>query len=153
MGRCVRWASGPKAARLPVTIRGRRLRGIRFINEKASAQVKSAILLAGLRAEGDVEVIEPKRSRDHTENMLRAFGCEVMTQDGIVRLGKSPRFDRDPRVDSGRPVIGGIRDRRRSDRSRLAGDGPERDDEPAAHRTASRRFGKWVPTCESKTNS
>ena len=73
---------------LPVTIRGGDLHGIGFVNEKASAQVKSAILLAGLRASGDVEVVEPAQSRDHSENMLRAFGCDVETVDGTVRLGK-----------------------------------------------------------------
>jgi len=73
---------------LPVTIHGGELHGIRFVNEKASAQVKSAILLAGLRADGDVEVTEPKLSRDHTENMLRTFGCDVSSQDGVIRLGK-----------------------------------------------------------------
>lgn len=72
---------------LPVTIRGGNLKGIRFTNEKASAQVKSAILFAGLRASGEVEVVEPRPSRDHSENMLRAFGCEVETRGGIVRLG------------------------------------------------------------------
>ena len=73
---------------LPVTIRGGNLRGIHFVNEKASAQVKSAILLAGLRAAGEVEVVEPSQSRDHSENMLRAFGCDVETVDGTVRLGE-----------------------------------------------------------------
>lgn len=72
---------------LPVTIRGGNLQGISFVNEKASAQVKSAILLAGLRAQGEVEVIEPRRSRDHTENMLRAFGCELLTVGDSTRLG------------------------------------------------------------------
>jgi 3-phosphoshikimate 1-carboxyvinyltransferase len=75
-------------SRLPVTIEGGRLRGIRFVNEKASAQVKSAILLAGLKAYGPVEVVEPRPSRDHSENMLRAFGCEIETGDGVVRLGE-----------------------------------------------------------------
>jgi len=73
---------------LPVTIEGGSLHGISFVNEKASAQVKSAILLAGLRASGNVEVIEPARSRDHTENMLRSFGCDVECAGGTVRLGK-----------------------------------------------------------------
>jgi 3-phosphoshikimate 1-carboxyvinyltransferase len=72
---------------LPVTIHGGGLHGIRFVNEKASAQVKSAILLAGLRAEGEVEVIEPRRSRDHSENMLRAFGCDVEVEGESIRLG------------------------------------------------------------------
>ncbi len=72
---------------LPVRLRGGSLGGIRFVNEAASAQVKSAILLAGLRAAGEVEVIEPFPSRDHTENMLRAFGCEIERTPGRVRLG------------------------------------------------------------------
>src|SRR4051795_3515381 len=73
-----------EGATLPVTIRGGNLHGISFVNEKASAQVKSAILLAGLRASGLVEVIEPAPSRDHSENMLRAFGCDVETDGEIV---------------------------------------------------------------------
>jgi 3-phosphoshikimate 1-carboxyvinyltransferase len=73
---------------LPVRLNGGHLRGICYVNVKASAQVKSAILLAGLRAEGEVEVVEPKRSRDHTENMLRAFGCDVETEGDSIRLGK-----------------------------------------------------------------
>jgi len=77
---------------LPVTIRGGDLHGISFVNEKASAQVKSAILLAGLRADGEVEVIEPRRSRDHSENMLRAFGCEVEVAGESIRLGARRRL-------------------------------------------------------------
>ncbi|HEX8840253.1 MAG TPA: 3-phosphoshikimate 1-carboxyvinyltransferase [Sphingomicrobium sp.] len=73
---------------LPVTVHGGNLHGIRFVNEKASAQVKSAILLAGLHSDGDVEVIEPALSRDHSENMLRAFGCELTSEGGTIRLGK-----------------------------------------------------------------
>ena len=73
---------------LPVTLRGGALRGGSFANPNASAQVKSAILLAGLRAQGEVEVVEPAPSRDHTENMLRAFGCEVHCSDGRIRLGE-----------------------------------------------------------------
>ena len=72
---------------LPVTIHGGDLHGVSFVNEKASAQVKSAILLAGLKADGEVEVIEPRRSRDHSENMLRAFGCDVEVEGESIRLG------------------------------------------------------------------
>ena len=72
---------------LPVGLSGGGLSGIDFVNEKASAQVKSAILLAGLRAEGEVVVHEPAPSRDHSENMLRAFGCDVEIEGGTVRLG------------------------------------------------------------------
>ncbi len=83
MGAGVEAADGD---RLPVTIHGGNLSGLRFVNEKASAQVKSAILFAGLRANGEVEVVEPARSRDHSENMLRAFGVEVESGD-VARLG------------------------------------------------------------------
>ena len=72
---------------LPVTIHGGGLTGVRFVNEKASAQVKSAILLAGLRASGAVEVVEPAPSRDHSENMLRAFGCELQNDHETISLG------------------------------------------------------------------
>lgn len=73
---------------LPVTVDGGNLHGIHFVNETASAQVKSAILLAGLRASGEVEVTEPRPSRDHSENMLRLFGCDVECSGGTVRLGE-----------------------------------------------------------------
>jgi 3-phosphoshikimate 1-carboxyvinyltransferase len=73
--------------RLPITMRGGGLVGITYRSPNASAQVKSAILLAGLRADGPVEVTEPARSRDHTERMLRAFGCEVESEGTTVRLG------------------------------------------------------------------
>ncbi|HEY1146708.1 MAG TPA: 3-phosphoshikimate 1-carboxyvinyltransferase [Allosphingosinicella sp.] len=73
--------------RMPVTVRGGGLTSISFRNLKASAQVKSALLLAGLHADGAVEEIEPARSRDHTENMLRAFGAEVEQDGDIIRLG------------------------------------------------------------------
>ena len=53
------------------------LRGISYESPVASAQVKSAVLLAGLFAEGKTSVTEPFLSRDHTERMLRAFGAEV----------------------------------------------------------------------------
>lgn len=64
--------------RLPVTLEpGARLRGVDYRSPVASAQVKSAILLAGLGAEGRTRVIEPHRTRDHTERMLAAFGAKV----------------------------------------------------------------------------
>lgn len=76
---------------LPITVHGGGLGGLDFDNAKSSAQVKSAILLAGLGTDGDVEVTEARPSRDHSENMLTAFGCEVIRDaaDGgtRVRLG------------------------------------------------------------------
>ena len=65
--------------KLPISIRGGKLKGISYFNKRASAQVKSCLLLAGLRAEGVTEVIEPVLSRDHTERMLKLFGVEVIT--------------------------------------------------------------------------
>ncbi|MCH8273368.1 MAG: 3-phosphoshikimate 1-carboxyvinyltransferase [Armatimonadetes bacterium] len=61
----------------PVRIRPAPLRGIEYRSPVASAQVKSAVLLAGLFAEGRTTVIEPAQSRDHTERMLAAAGCAV----------------------------------------------------------------------------
>lgn len=65
------------ADRPPLTIDGGRLRGIDYVLPVASAQVKTAVLLAGLQAEGETRVSEPGPSRDHTERMLPAFGVEV----------------------------------------------------------------------------
>jgi len=64
--------------RLPLTMHGKApLAPIDFAPPQASAQVKSAILLAGLRADGETRVREAKPTRDHTERMLRRFGVEV----------------------------------------------------------------------------
>lgn len=62
----------------PLTVHGHRpLRAVRYALPVASAQVKSAILLAGLQAQGETWLHEPVTSRDHTERMLQAFGCEI----------------------------------------------------------------------------
>ncbi len=63
--------------RLPLSLDGARLRGVEYTLPVASAQVKSAVLLAGVGAEGTTVVIEPERSRDHTERMLAAFGVSL----------------------------------------------------------------------------
>ncbi len=65
----------------PLTIHGAKLKAMEYQPPVASAQVKSCVLLAGLFADGETSVIEPVRTRDHTEVALRAFGCEV-TRDG-----------------------------------------------------------------------
>ena len=67
--------------RLPLTVRGGALRGVEHRQDVPSAQVKSAVLLAGLNAAGRTVVIEPEPTRDHTENMLRAFGAEIGFED------------------------------------------------------------------------
>lgn len=68
----------------PLQITGRPLSGIHYESKVASAQVKSAILLAGLYADGDTSVTEPYVSRNHTELMLRSFGADVQTKDSTV---------------------------------------------------------------------
>jgi 3-phosphoshikimate 1-carboxyvinyltransferase len=67
----------------PLVVRGGALRGASHVLEVASAQVKSAILLAGLFAEGETSVTEPERSRDHTERMLAGMGVPVRV-DGLT---------------------------------------------------------------------
>jgi 3-phosphoshikimate 1-carboxyvinyltransferase len=79
--------------RLPITVHGGGLGGLNHVNAPASAQVKSAILLAGLNAGGEIEIFEPEASRDHSETMLAAFGCDIDVQaEGggrRIRLGAS----------------------------------------------------------------
>jgi len=68
---------------LPLVIRPAKLRGISYNTPVASAQLKSAILLAGLYAEGETKVTEPAQSRDHTERMLKAMGADI-TAEGLT---------------------------------------------------------------------
>jgi 3-phosphoshikimate 1-carboxyvinyltransferase len=70
----------------PLAIRGGGLNGIRYRTPMASAQVKSAVLLAALYAEGETTVEEPERSRDHTERMLSAMGARIAAEGPAVRL-------------------------------------------------------------------
>ncbi|MFB7159205.1 3-phosphoshikimate 1-carboxyvinyltransferase [Lysinibacillus sp. NPDC056232] len=70
----------------PLAIQGTALQAIDYHMPVASAQVKSAILLAGLRAEGTTIVRETEVSRDHTERMLRQFGAQVDEVDGVISL-------------------------------------------------------------------
>ncbi|MBI4549469.1 MAG: 3-phosphoshikimate 1-carboxyvinyltransferase [Candidatus Omnitrophica bacterium] len=83
---------GPQDANFPpLTVKGGELRGIEFDNELSSAQVKSALLLAGLFAEGETRVKEKIPSRDHTERMLTLFGADFERQGpvSIVRKTRS----------------------------------------------------------------
>ncbi len=73
--------------RPPVSIKGsRKLHAIDFAMPVASAQVKSAILLAGLQAKGTTRITEPAPTRDHTERMLRSFGVAVEQRGPLVEL-------------------------------------------------------------------
>ncbi len=73
-----------REGRAPLEIEGGALQGIDYASPVASAQVKSAVLLAGLQARGQTRVEEPYRSRDHTEIMLRGFGARVESAGGAV---------------------------------------------------------------------
>ena len=76
-------AWGRSGGRLPMTVIGAAEPvPVRYRLPVASAQVKSAVLLAGLNAPGQTVVIEPEATRDHTERMLRGFGAEVAVEDG-----------------------------------------------------------------------
>ena len=76
--------------RAPLEIEGGRLHGIAYASPVASAQVKSAVLLAGLQARGETRFEEPCRSRDHTEIMAREFGAAVESAgpEVVVRGGQ-----------------------------------------------------------------
>ena len=70
----------------PLRIRGKALKGTDYVMPVASAQVKAAILLAGLLAEGETTVREKIPSRNHTELMLKGFGADIETVDNTIRL-------------------------------------------------------------------
>lgn len=79
--------------RPPLRVGGdRRLCGITYTAPVASAQVKSAVLLAGLYADGETRVIEPQPTRDYTERMLAAFGWPVEYESGMARLSGGHRL-------------------------------------------------------------
>jgi 3-phosphoshikimate 1-carboxyvinyltransferase len=84
-------------AHAPLVIRGGSLQGTRHELAVASAQVKSACLLAGLQASGVTEVVSPGTSRDHTERMLRALGVPLSVDGLCVRIeaGAPSPFDLD----------------------------------------------------------
>ncbi len=86
MGAQIDGRSGGKLAPLAIRGSGRKTRAIDFTGPVASAQVKSAILLAGLYADGETTVNEPAKSRDHTERMFRFFGIEVQEQGTRVTM-------------------------------------------------------------------
>src|SRR4051812_40992916 len=101
--------AGRSGGRLPLAVTGRRpLRAIDYASPVASAQVKSAVLLAGLFADGTTTVREPLPSRDHTERMLRAMGAEVAVEDlPDAARAASPPPRRPPRALAGPPGRGG----------------------------------------------
>lgn len=77
--------------RAPLTISPSQLHGIEYQMNVASAQVKSAILLAGLYARGETRVYQPGPARDHTERMLHAMGIPLRTEDNWITLPAAPK--------------------------------------------------------------
>ena len=100
MGATFDWSGKPGL--LPATLNGGTLSAIDHVQTVASAQVKSAILLAGLNAEGVTTVTEPEKSRDHTERMLRAFGAVVDVEPTPVSGGEGWII----RLRGGQPLTG-----------------------------------------------
>lgn len=84
MGARFRFGSGDG---LPMTITGSSLHSIGYTTPTASAQIKSAILLAALVAQVPVTVTEPRQSRDHMERMLSARGVDVVIDGAIIAMG------------------------------------------------------------------
>lgn len=70
----------------PLSIKGGSLKGISYKMPVASAQVKSALILAGLYAKGKTEIIEPAPSRDHTERMLSSMGADIKVKGNRIRV-------------------------------------------------------------------
>ena len=96
-----RWArpSTPTDGRPPLTIDGATLHGITYQPDVPSAQVKSAVLLAGLQASGRTVVVEPVATRDHTERALTAFGVDGRPRRASGRVDGGQRLQaRDVRV-------------------------------------------------------
>jgi 3-phosphoshikimate 1-carboxyvinyltransferase len=77
------------SGKCPITIRGGNLKGIDYNLPVASAQLKSAVLLAGIQAEGTTSVKEPILSRDHTERLLTLFGARVLGPDPALRVERA----------------------------------------------------------------
>jgi 3-phosphoshikimate 1-carboxyvinyltransferase len=89
MGAEIKAAPGDRP---PLRIQGGKLRGIEYKTPMASAQVKSAVLFAGLFAQGETTVEEPHRTRDHTEQALRAFGVELSRSRARVTVRGGQRL-------------------------------------------------------------
>ncbi len=138
------WACKPTPttdhATLPLVVRGTRdLLPIVYDLPVPSAQVKSAVLLAGLHAPGRTTVVEPLAARDHTERMLGFFGAEIVTEDrgdGRPRRHRlrRRRASRREHRRAGRSELRRLHDRRGADLARLRHRGRGRAPQPDAKR-------------------
>ncbi|MBQ1809375.1 MAG: 3-phosphoshikimate 1-carboxyvinyltransferase [Selenomonas sp.] len=88
-------------AKLPITVvpAQKKLKGMHYDSPVASAQVKSAILLAGMFADGETTVNEPFVSRDHTEQMLAAFGVQLKREGTAVTIQPVEKFTAPPEIE------------------------------------------------------
>ena len=141
--------------RLPITLAGARDPvPIVYRTPVPSAQVKSAVLLAGLAAPGATTVIEAEATRDHTERMLAHFGAELTVEpDGAqgrrITLTGQPELVAGAGRGAGRPVLGRLPAGRGADRAGLRADRDRRADQSAAHRALdarSREMGAPIET-------
>lgn len=82
----------------PLAIRGGELKGITYELPVASAQLKSALLIAGLYACGRTTVSEPARSRNHTERMMKSMGADISIDDTSISVTRSDLFPMDVRI-------------------------------------------------------
>ena len=89
MGADVRTTDG----RPPIEISGRPLKGVSYTLPVASAQLKSALMLAGVQAGGVTQVVEPIKTRDHTEHMLRLCGAKLERRRGAWNLTKAKQLN------------------------------------------------------------
>ncbi|MEH7355286.1 3-phosphoshikimate 1-carboxyvinyltransferase [Neobacillus drentensis] len=87
------WLDGRKdGAFTPISIRGGQLNPFHYELPVASAQVKSALILAGLQAEGESTIIEPAETRDHTERMIRQFGGDINKDNKVITVKGGQRL-------------------------------------------------------------
>ena len=129
----------------PLAVRGGELRGIAWRSPVASAQVKTAVLLAGLQAAGETSVAEPFLSRDHTERMLTAFGVTPRREGVRVTISGRGAARRDRAQHPRGPVVGGVLPGRGRGAGWRGGVRAGRGCEPHADRHPGRSRRGWGP--------
>lgn len=77
---------------LPLRINGRKLSGIEYTTPVASAQIKSALILAGMYADGKTKITEPQKTRDHTERMLSHFGVKIRVSGNSLEVERPEKL-------------------------------------------------------------
>ncbi len=77
---------------LPIAIKGGKLKGLKYALPIPSAQLKSALIFAGLLSKEGVEIYEPIPSRDHTERMLIHFGADIKKNNGVIKVTGGKTF-------------------------------------------------------------